>query len=96
MRAANAHGQRLQFRLPEAAGTIRMEGRSLVEALAGAATVHETPCGDGAMRWREWGRGETLVLLHGGFGSWLHWVRNIEALSARESSPWQKREQQQR
>jgi pimeloyl-ACP methyl ester carboxylesterase len=24
-----------------------------------------------------------VVLLHGGFGSWLHWVRNIDALSNR-------------
>jgi 2-hydroxy-6-oxonona-2,4-dienedioate hydrolase len=27
------------------------------------------------------GRGPTLLLLHGGTGSWTHWVRNIEPLS---------------
>jgi pimeloyl-ACP methyl ester carboxylesterase len=31
---------------------------------------------------REFGAGAPLVLLHGGHGSWLHWARNIEALSA--------------
>jgi 2-hydroxy-6-oxonona-2,4-dienedioate hydrolase len=35
------------------------------------------------VRWREFGAGPALVLLHGGHGSWLQWVRNIEALSAR-------------
>ena len=31
--------------------------------------------------WREWGSGAPLLLLHGGYGSWLHWLRNIEVLS---------------
>ena len=48
-----------------------------------AARRHETPCGDGRMVWREWGAGPTLLLLHGSFGSWTHWIRNIEALAAR-------------
>lgn len=34
-----------------------------------------------AMRWRIFENGEPLVLIHGGHGSWLHWIRNIEALS---------------
>ena len=33
--------------------------------------------------WRAFGGGPALVLLHGGHGSWLHWVRNIEALAGR-------------
>ena len=34
-----------------------------------------------AMRWRIFGEGEPLVLIHGGHGSWLHWIRNVEALA---------------
>lgn len=40
-----------------------------------------TPCGDGEMVWHRWGTGPTLVLFHGGFGSWTHWIRNVDALS---------------
>lgn len=43
-----------------------------------------TPCGDGTMAWQLWGQ-ETnktpLILVHGGFGSWTHWVANVERLS---------------
>lgn len=35
----------------------------------------------GKMRWRRWGKGPSLVLIHGGAGSWLHWIRNIERLA---------------
>jgi pimeloyl-ACP methyl ester carboxylesterase len=40
-----------------------------------------TPCGDGHMVWRVWGDGPPLVLLHGGYGSWTHWIRNVLQLS---------------
>lgn len=39
------------------------------------------------IRWRCIGSGPHLVLLHGGNGSWLHWVRNIDAL-ARKYTLW--------
>ncbi len=56
-----------------------------VDALRLLALAREwhTPCGDGQMVWRMWGdeRHDPLVLLHGGSGSWMHWVRNIEALA---------------
>jgi len=43
------------------------------------------------VRWRGWGTHHTgrapLVLLHGGHGNWMHWVRNIEAL-ARDRAVW--------
>lgn len=42
-----------------------------------------SPCGPGNMIWHIWGEGKPLVLLHGGFGSWLHWLRNIPFLARR-------------
>jgi 2-hydroxy-6-oxonona-2,4-dienedioate hydrolase len=40
-----------------------------------------TPCGDGTMMWREWGDGVPVVLFHGGYGSWQHWMKNIGPLT---------------
>ena len=37
----------------------------------------------GGLAVRKWGAGEPLVLLHGGMGSWRHWIRNIDALAAK-------------
>lgn len=54
----------------------------LAAARLDSTTVrNETRCGDGQMVWRRWGEGAPLVLLHGGSGSWTHWVRNIGALA---------------
>jgi pimeloyl-ACP methyl ester carboxylesterase len=55
---------------------------SLARRLDEMAEHRRTPCGAGGLAWRCWGVGRPLVLLHGGQGSWLHWVRNIEALAA--------------
>jgi 2-hydroxy-6-oxonona-2,4-dienedioate hydrolase len=54
---------------------------ALIDSLDNASTRRTTPVGDGELVWRIWGRGEPLVLLHGGTGSWMHWMRNIEDLS---------------
>lgn len=54
---------------------------AFVEGIAAEAERIETPCGDGAMVWRRWGSGPPLVLLHGGYGSWMHWIRNVLPLS---------------
>ena len=35
------------------------------------------------MVWNAWGSGRTVVLLHGGTGSWRHWIRNLRVLSSR-------------
>lgn len=54
-------------------------------ALLVAAHRLETPCGDGVMVWHAWGpEGDAppVVLLHGGSGSWTHWVRTIGPLAA--------------
>lgn len=63
--------------------------RYLAESLAHAplrdllerARRHETAHPGGRVAWHEWGRGPSLVLLHGGFGAWPHWIRNIDALA---------------
>jgi pimeloyl-ACP methyl ester carboxylesterase len=48
-----------------------------------ALSVHHDAVHNGLrVRWRRFGEGPPLVLLHGGHGSWMHWLRNIEALSA--------------
>lgn len=52
--------------------------------LAGARRL-TTPCGQGDLVWHAWGEagGEApVVLLHGGSGSWTHWVHNIAPLLA--------------
>jgi len=53
----------------------------LIASLDRASTRHTTTSTSGEVVWRIWGSGAPLVLLHGGTGSWMHWVRNIEALS---------------
>jgi 2-hydroxy-6-oxonona-2,4-dienedioate hydrolase len=56
---------------------------AFVEGVAAEAQRVETPCGDGSMVWRIWGSGPPLVLLHGGYGSWMHWIRNVLVLARR-------------
>lgn len=58
---------------------------SVVAELDAAATRLTTPCGDGEMVWRRWGDGPALVCLHGSFGSWTHWIRNIPVFAERFS-----------
>ncbi|HEX3860151.1 MAG TPA: alpha/beta hydrolase [Stellaceae bacterium] len=56
--------------------------KALVAGIAAEAQRVETPCGDGTLVWHIWGSGgPPLVLLHGGYGSWMHWVRNVLPLS---------------
>ena len=63
-----------------------------VQRLAAQAKRHTTPCGDGDIVWHVWGEARPdarpLVLLHGGSGSWTHWVRNIDALVAAGHQLW--------
>ena len=49
--------------------------------LVAEARRSESPCGAGSMVWWSWGGGPALVLLHGGAGSWQHWVRTVPAFS---------------
>ena len=54
-----------------------------VEGVAAEAQRIETPCGAGTMVWRVWGSGPPLILLHGGYGSWTHWIGNVLVLARR-------------
>src|SRR5262245_33935997 len=56
---------------------------AIVDALARSARKERTPCGDSSMVWRVWGSGEPLILLHGGTGSWNHWIKTIPVLASR-------------
>lgn len=57
-----------------------------VQRLLQSASRFETHCGNGILVWHVWGQSDRkqalapLVLLHGGSGSWTHWLRNIEVL----------------
>ena len=31
--------------------------------------------------WRIWGKGQPIILLHGGYGSWRHWIKQVTYLS---------------
>ena len=55
---------------------------AVVAVIGARAARFETPCGTGSMVWRRWGAGPALVLLHGGYGSWTHWLKNVESLAA--------------
>ncbi|HWE74348.1 MAG TPA: alpha/beta hydrolase [Stellaceae bacterium] len=62
---------------------------AIVAAIDSRAERIATPCGSGSMIWRRWAaspkEAPVLILLHGGYGSWTHWLRNVESLSARYS-----------
>lgn len=57
------------------------EPLAVVRRLDAEARRSESPCGEGSMVWRSWGDGPPLVLLHGGAGSWQHWVHTVPAFS---------------
>ena len=54
-----------------------------IEEVQSGATRMETPCGEGRLVWHRWGKGPDVLLLHGGSGSWLHWLRTVLPLAER-------------
>ena len=56
-----------------------------VEAVALRARRFSSPCADGELSWHCWGSGPPVVLLHGGTGSWMHWIRNVLPLAGSRS-----------
>lgn len=51
-----------------------------VRRLQATGRLLRTPHAAGKTVWRVWGEGAPLVMLHGGAGSWTHWILNIEAV----------------
>ena len=64
-----------------AAACVHPDTPEPIRRLEGLARIHDMPLGAGHLRWRRFGDGPPLVLLHGGHGNWLHWARNIESLA---------------
>jgi pimeloyl-ACP methyl ester carboxylesterase len=61
------------------------QAHRLIARTDALATPHDALHGGLRVRWRRFGDDDTrppLVLLHGGHGSWMHWLRNVEALAA--------------
>ena len=52
-----------------------------VTSVIARARRHETMFSGRITVWHEWGQGRPSVLLHGGSGSWNHWLRNVLPLS---------------
>lgn len=57
------------------------QARALIARLSAQARTERVAWPGGQVCWRGFGTGTPVVLVHGGHGSWLHWVRNIEALA---------------
>jgi pimeloyl-ACP methyl ester carboxylesterase len=57
------------------------ECEATIAAVAQTGRRRATPCGDGEVVWHLFGEGRPVVFLHGGMGSWAHFIRNIPALS---------------
>jgi 2-hydroxy-6-oxonona-2,4-dienedioate hydrolase len=56
--------------------------RSKLDSLNDSAKRYLIPYNGGNIVFRAWGEGPAVVLLHGGSGSWKHWVKNIDAIVA--------------
>jgi 2-hydroxy-6-oxonona-2,4-dienedioate hydrolase len=55
--------------------------RDFVERIERSGTLRRSPLQGGQMVWRVFGSGPALLLLHGGHGSWTHWIRNVANLA---------------
>ena len=66
------------------AATVR-ESEAFVNRLATQGRAFVTDAGGCRVVWRRFGAGPDVLLVHGGHGNWLHWVRNIEALAVQRT-----------
>ena len=59
----------------------QMDADKYITEIESLSDVKTSRCGEGEMVWHVWGEGEPLILFHGGFGSWMHWIKNIKFLA---------------
>ncbi|MEM7251319.1 MAG: alpha/beta hydrolase [Pseudomonadota bacterium] len=52
----------------------------VIEACEATSQTLHTRFDGAEVVWRTWGAGPAVILLHGGTGSWLHWIRTIPHL----------------
>lgn len=64
-----------------------VQARGAIAQLEARGRTERVPYEGRVVCWRGFGEGLPLVLLHGGHGSWLHWIRNVDAL-ARAHTVW--------
>jgi pimeloyl-ACP methyl ester carboxylesterase len=57
------------------------QARAAIARLQAQARTERVAYRGRGVCWRGFGEGPPLVLLHGGHGNWLHWIRNVEALA---------------
>ena len=76
------------MKLDFSAVPLMADGRSAlehIESVARQSRAVRVPMGNGGtMMWHVWGEAPgkpTLLLFHGGSGSWIHWIRNVLPLS---------------
>jgi pimeloyl-ACP methyl ester carboxylesterase len=62
-------------------GDLSQDAPDLIIGLEASARIRATPCGGGHVAWRIWGEGAPIVLFHGAFGSWTHWLKSIAVLA---------------
>ena len=63
---------------------VELDALPPAEALARLCALgseQRTGFAGGKIVWRLWGAGPPLILLHGGYGTWAHWVRAIQPLA---------------
>ena len=69
---------------PQGGGERAMDPQAVVDQLESQSSRHETSWGTGKMVWHGWdqsgGDAPVVVLLHGGAGSWRHWILTVPAL----------------
>src|SRR5215469_9401374 len=82
------HGCDQEMKLDFSAVPLMPDGRTAqehIESVARQSRAVRLPMGNGGtMMWHVWGEGSgkpTLLLFHGGSGSWIHWIRNVLPLS---------------